>query len=442
MNGQAEVNGEDWNSIKSWGCNVIRLGFQQEWWEESEDYREIIDKSIEESEKFGMYTILDNHWTNDKDKQQTGHPEDWTSWKDMWVNIAERYIDKTSLLFDIWNEPHNISDSEWRNEAQECVNRIRNAGNDAIILISSTDWGHGGIWWAVGNPITGGNIAYTLHWYQDWTPGPSSELGIKMWLFVRGWWTITKFAPVITGEFNVANETAALSSQEAWMRNFCSVMDDWDIHFLGWGWYPEEWTDPPLWEFALLQADGGSWITPSKGGEILIEEIAKAKLNDVVGGSLYIGPMLAITAYSPVTIIVTDPSGVRVGYDSAIRQVVNEIGGAAYSGPETEPQVIAIPTPPIGVYVIDIFGAGTGEYTIAIESMAEDGTVTDSETWTSETSLGELDRGSVQLFGDGSLVGRPHGVIPEVPWGTIVASAAMIFALVAYVAMPKWKRKQ
>ncbi len=35
----------------------------------------------------------------------------------------------------------------------------------------------------------------------------------------------------------------------------------------------------------------------------------------------------------------------------------------------------------------------------------------------------------------------PIGVIPEVPLGTIMASAAMIIALVAYVAMPKWRRK-
>ena len=36
----------------------------------------------------------------------------------------------------------------------------------------------------------------------------------------------------------------------------------------------------------------------------------------------------------------------------------------------------------------------------------------------------------------------PMGVIPEVPLGTIVASAAMIIALVAYVSVPKWRRKR
>lgn len=37
--------------------------------------------------------------------------------------------------------------------------------------------------------------------------------------------------------------------------------------------------------------------------------------------------------------------------------------------------------------------------------------------------------------------GPPH-VIPEVPFGTIMASTAMVIALLAFVTMPKWRRKQ
>jgi len=35
----------------------------------------------------------------------------------------------------------------------------------------------------------------------------------------------------------------------------------------------------------------------------------------------------------------------------------------------------------------------------------------------------------------------PGAVIPQVPFGTIMATAAMIFALVAYIAKPKWAKK-
>jgi len=43
---------------------------------------------------------------------------------------------------------------------------------------------------------------------------------------------------------------------------------------------------------------------------------------------------------------------------------------------------------------------------------------------------------------DGYVQQLPSPVIPEVPLGTIMASAAMIIALAAYVAVPKRRRKQ
>jgi PKD repeat protein len=35
----------------------------------------------------------------------------------------------------------------------------------------------------------------------------------------------------------------------------------------------------------------------------------------------------------------------------------------------------------------------------------------------------------------------PTNAIPEVPFGTVVASASMIIALIAYMTMPRWRRK-
>jgi len=158
-------------------------------------------------------------------------------------------------------------------------------------------------------------------------------------------------------------------------------------------------------------------------------------------GTLTGVPILQVTAESPVNILVTDPNGLRVGYDPVLGSL-NEIPGATYSGPGTEPQMITIPSPLSGLYIIDRFGTGTGTYTITIEFIAEDGSITDSETWTGTTAPGQLDRGSIQLFEDGTFADMPHGVIPEVPLGTIIASAAMIIALVTYVVMPKFRKKQ
>jgi len=153
-------------------------------------------------------------------------------------------------------------------------------------------------------------------------------------------------------------------------------------------------------------------------------------------------PVLRFVAESPVNILVTAPNGQRVGYDSTTGSSVIEIEGAIYSGPGTEPQIVTIPSPLPGVYIIDRFGTGVGAYAITIESIGEDGSLVDSQTWTGTAIPGELERGSIHLFEDGSFVDMPHGVIPEVPWGTVMASAIMIIALVAYVTMPKWRRKR
>lgn len=155
-----------------------------------------------------------------------------------------------------------------------------------------------------------------------------------------------------------------------------------------------------------------------------------------------VSAILSVVAESPVNILVTAPNGFRIGYDSLTDSVVNEIEGATYSGPGTEPQVITIPSPLPGVYIIDRFGTGTGTYIITIESVGPDGNVVDSETWTGTTSLGELERGSIQMFEDGTFVGQIFGVIPEVPLGTIMASAAMIIALLAYVVVPRRRKRR
>lgn len=86
-------------------------------------------------------------------------------------------------------------------------------------------------------------------------------------------------APVIVGEFNVWNEVCAKEKgEETWMRNFCSVMKQWGMSYIGWAWYPEEW-QPGGWYPALLsetECSSGEcvWHSLSYGGRILFEEIS------------------------------------------------------------------------------------------------------------------------------------------------------------------------
>jgi hypothetical protein len=94
----------------------------------------------------------------------------------------------------------------------------------------------------------------------------------------------------------------------------------------------------------------------------------------------YAETMLSVRAESPTNILVTAPNGLRVGYDAETETVVNEIPGATYSGPDTQPQEIFIPNPLLGNYTVQAFGTGTGSYTITLESTAN-GSIVDSISW-------------------------------------------------------------
>jgi hypothetical protein len=112
--------------------------------------------------------------------------------------------------------------------------------------------------------------------------------------------------------------------------------------------------------------------------------------------------ILHITAQSPINILVTDPIGRRVGYSPDLG-LLNEIPGATYTGPGTEPQVVQIYCPLQGEYTIDIFGTGTGAYTISMESLAHDGSTIDTATWTGTTELGQQETRTAEIEPDGTI---------------------------------------
>ena len=114
-------------------------------------------------------------------------------------------------------------------------------------------------------------------------------------------------------------------------------------------------------------------------------------------------PILLVFSGAVVNILVTSPGGSRVGYDYAIGQVINEIPGASYSGPEANPEVVTIPSPSLGAYEIDIVGTGDAVYSINVESTTGDGSPTDVMSWNSTISLSEIHESRVVLFSDRSL---------------------------------------
>ena len=111
-------------AIHDWHANVIRLPVSQDRWfgfcpEQNGDpkpYRALVNQIVERVTAQNTYVIFDLHW-NDAGVWNpiTGQhvmPDDnsITFWKD----AAREYRDNPGVLFDLYNEPHDVSWDVWR----------------------------------------------------------------------------------------------------------------------------------------------------------------------------------------------------------------------------------------------------------------------------------------------------------------------------------------
>jgi len=96
---------------------------------------------------------------------------------------------------------------------------------------------------------------------------------------------------------------------------------------------------------------------------------------------------LSVSGHSPVSLLLTDPSGKKVGFDPR-DGFIDEIERATYTGPHIDPQVISIPRLQEGRYTISVFGLEDGDYHLNIKSMFA-GNIT-SDRWINGTiALGQ-----------------------------------------------------
>lgn len=89
------------------------------------------------------------------------------------------------------------------------------------------------------------------------------------------------------------------------------------------------------------------------------------------------------SGHSPVSLLVINQTGKRVGFDPSTG-LVNEVDWASYTGPSTDPQVIYIPSPVAGSYILNIFGLEDGNCSISIENLLANG-LTVSAQWINGT---------------------------------------------------------
>lgn len=270
---------EDFKNIRGWGSNVVRIPLNASYWVKTAGsynagYPEMVDSVIARARSQGLDVVIDMHFSDRGDPANKGYRlermADANHGIQFWKEVAARYKNDGRIIFELYNEPHDISWETWRNGGpsgdgfmtagyQQLYEAVRSTGAQNLVIVNGLNWGYD-MSQAANHMLNGYNIIYGTHVY-DWP-----EKQPVRWDQDFGY--LAAKVPVMIGEFGTTN---CGTSYYQWVMDYA---DQKNIHWIGWAWYAPPADRPDLTcSFAALLSkwDG----TPSPMGAVVKAHMAK-----------------------------------------------------------------------------------------------------------------------------------------------------------------------
>ncbi|PSR53548.1 hypothetical protein AHMF7605_08425 [Adhaeribacter arboris] len=161
---------KDFEQIKSLGCDVIRLPINLHYMTSGAPnytleplFFQFLDQPVQWAEELNLHLILDNHTF---DPIANTPPDIEQILKKVWPQVAQHYRNRSNLLYyEVLNEPHGISATQWNAIQQKVINAIRAVDTQHTIIVGATNFNsYQSMAEMPVYPDT--NLIYTFHFYD------------------------------------------------------------------------------------------------------------------------------------------------------------------------------------------------------------------------------------------------------------------------------------
>ena len=233
-------------AIASWHVNAVRVPLNEDCWlgingvnpsYGGANYRSAIGAYVSRLHAAGLIVVLDLHWNAPGTTLALGQQvmADADHSPAFWSSVASYFLNDHAVVFDLYNEPHDISWACWRDGCttsggwqaagfQSLVNAVRATGATQPVLVGGNGWAGDLSSWLTYRPTDPAQqLAASVHVYNF--SGCTTQ---SCWAANIS--PVAAVVPVVSGEIG-ENDCA-----HSFIDTYMAWADSAGVSYLGWTW--------------------------------------------------------------------------------------------------------------------------------------------------------------------------------------------------------------
>ncbi len=264
--GQGHIIETVLRAIHEWHVNLIRLPLTQDRWfgkapeqtNNFQPYRDLVRQIVNVCATNRCYIILDLHWSdcNEWGKNIGQHSMPDSNSITFWQDLAPVYANHPAVLFDLYNEPHDVSWDIWLHGGtitdkpnnrrqmrdpktfqavgmQTLLDTVRATGANNVVIAGGLDWAYDFSGILEGRQLAdphGHGVIYANHCYDN------KNQSVDTW--IANMEKASATLPIIVSEFGGNAGPGHIVPTDNWLLHVLQALEKHEWSWVAWDLHP------------------------------------------------------------------------------------------------------------------------------------------------------------------------------------------------------------